>query len=692
MADKREIKSIRNLLSKNKITLNQLNNIIKGGKGVSKKNDSIIRQYNIIRGPIGKGVRGIQDYNKESKARAKSEGRKTGLAARLVHSELDLQDKKFISKGDVLRFKNKYNLKDKDLLRIAQGNPQTDLENKVYHEIKKIFTPEKMKRLPKGASKEGPNAKLYNDLRDSMSGSEYTQDQQDINEEAAKSLQANQEPNVTTLGAEDNKEQSPLEADIEKILNKATGGSPKINKAIAENIPQIYNAIQQSGYEQRPQFGSPTNSNLLQAYDELVNRIRPEESSVSKLARRYRPVTEALGGIGGKVGGAALGSAIGLPGIGGVLGSVLGDYGANKLTNYLTQEQPEFKTLADLLRGEEGGYIRRGRRGLADIIAGTQGQSSLLSRLPGIAANEARTSILANILRSAGKTDIGSTLGSASKYLTGYNPFDWLNPSQKVPLTFLQRLRGAAAAPVRGLGNLLGSKNAARNLRTALGTAEGLYDIGKATGINDWIANKLGFKKYTPFSYSGFETGEQLANPVITNALQRSLPFLQEQSSRLLGRPVSAQEALSGLNEQLVDVLTPQVMQRNIERSGEGISRKKIQQQRNIQRANRKAQIAEMQLQQAQQQQQFENAVNLAAQRAEENELQAILGARAGNLQAQQAVLGQKITPKPALRRTVPKQSKLWRVGEEIGRVTEPIIGRKIEEAFKVNPTVGPNS
>ena len=243
-------------------------------------------------------------------------------------------------------------------------------------------------------------------------------------------------------------------------------------------------------------------------------------------------------------------------------------------------------------------------------------------------------------------------------------------------------MRRGAAKPIRGLGNLLASPNAARNLRATLGIAEGLYGIGKATGLNDWLARKLGFVQQPQFTYTGFETGEQLANPIIASAVQRSLPFLQEQTGRLLGRNVTPEEVMGGLDIQLRDVLTPQVLQRNIQRANEDVARQQIQQQVNVEQANRQARQARELLQEQEQMQNFINAARINEQRAMEAELQADLGVRAGNLAAQQAVLGQKITPQPPLRRVVQQPTQLWDIAENAGRVIDPIAGQMIAKGL----------
>jgi len=692
MADKREIKAIRTLLSKYKINLKQLQAIIKGGKGVSKRNDEILKRYGTVRGSVGKTIRGMQDYNKQSREEAIAEGRSPSALGRLLHAESRtpgvLKDKSTITPKDVEGLRNFYKMSKPDFQRVVGGDPQNDFENKVYSESKKIFTPDKMKRLPETVKKDDPLVKSYNNLRDATSGSEYTQDQQDINQQFVEALGANQDPTVGGKEAViDEKEQNPVEKEIAGLLGKA--GIPEgAREAIAEHFPAFAQAYQQSGYEQRPQFGAPTDSPLLRGYDALVNRIRPEEGSVSKFARKYRPMTNLAAGLGGQAGGTALGALVGLPGVGRAAGGLLGSFGANKLTNYLTQEQPELTRLADLLRGGQGGYFSRGTRGLADIIAGTQGKQSTGGKLVNFLRGTNTADILRSLMSGSQRTTEGQLLGKLGKTLLGGNPLGWLYGGQQAPTKF-QRFRRGIASPIRGLGDILGSPNAARNIRLGLQGAQGLYDIGKATGINDWIARKLGFQQGPQYAHTGFETGEQLANPVIAGAVQQAIPFLQEQTSRILGRNVQPQEVMGNLDVQLRDVLMPQVMQRNIQRSNEDVTRRQIQQQVNIEQANQQARQAQRRLQEQEQAQNFEHQRALNQQRVMEAERQAELNIRANNLAAQQAALRQKITPQAPLRRVVQQPTRLWNVAEGVGNVIDPISGRLLAEGLpKVNPVV----
>jgi len=707
MADKREIKAIRALLSKYKINLKQLQAIIKGGKGVSERNDEILKRYGTVRGPVGKAVRGMQALNEQSKQKAKAEGRSTGLLGRFLHSESEkikkqearkaarkkkptpLKDKSDITPRDVQTFKNFYNLNEPDFQRILQGNPQNDFENKVYSESKKIFTPDKMKKLPKTANKDHPAVQSYTKARDATSGSEYTQEQQDLNQQLVETLRGNQDPTVGGKEpTEEQKEQSPVEKEVAGLLAKA-GVPAGASAAVAEHLPAFAQAYQQSGYEQRPQFGAPTDSPLVRGYDALINRIRPEEGGVSRFARKFRPMTNLAAGIGGRAGGTALGALVGLPALGGVAGGALGSLGANQLTNYLTQEQPELTRLADLLRGGQGGYFSRGTRGLADIIAGTQGKQSTAGKAVDFLRGTNTADILRSLMSGSQRTTEGQLLGKLGKTLLGGNPLGWLYGGQQAPTRF-QRFRRGVASPIRGLGNILGSPNAARNIRLGLQGAQGLYDIGKATGINDWIARKLGFQQGPQYAHTGFETGEQLANPVIAGAVQRAIPFLQEQTGRILGRDVQPQEVMGNLDVQLRDVLMPQVMQRNIQRANEDVARRQIQQQVNVEQANQQARQAQRLLQQQEQAQNFEHQRALNQQRAMEAERQAELNIRANNLAAQQAALGQKITPQAPLRRVVQQPTRLWNVAEGVGNVVDPISGRLLAEGLpqKVNPVV----
>jgi len=657
MAEKSEIKAIRALLSRNKITLRELRNIVSKGKGVSAKNDKILKSYNNIRGLPGKLIRNLAKTNKESAAKARAAGKNPSLLGRFVsygsQNVKDLIKKEKITPEDVTFFKNINNLNDKEFNKIVvKRNPQTEEERKIYSEAKKIFTADKMPELQKDIKKNSIT-NLYNKVRDTKSGSRYDQEQRDANEDLAKKFRT------------DSDKKSSAESEIAGLLGKIPGVSKGTGEKIAESLPDLYNAYQQYQPEPRPRYGQPTNSRLLGKYDNFINMVRPPETGIAKFARQARPFTNIGGSVGGGLAGTALGSTVGLPGLGGVAGQMLGSAGSNYLTNLLSkQNRGELAGLGDLLSGGQEGYFSRGKRGLADLIAGTKGKPATFGPL----------------------IDIYNRIADTGDY----NFYNMKNlGSRKAPLTRFQRLRRQAATPVRGLGNLLKDPNAANNIRAALSLLENIYNTSEEVGLNrqigkgfGYLGRKLGILGPEQPTYKGYETGDELANPIIENLLQSSRPFLQKQTSEMLGRNVSPEEVTMGLESELRNVLGPQIRQRNIDLSNANIANARIQQRKQIAAINRQTAIANEELRNMKQQQEYQQALRNQDLVAQESAMNVDLTRRGNRLTAEEAVLGQKQTPQPELRRVIPKPTRLWDIAEQTAAVRDPIIGRKVDEFF----------
>lgn len=304
------------------------------------------------------------------------------------------------------------------------------------------------------------------------------------------------------------------DAQVQDQLNQAQRRMEQQQKAL-EAISEIAPTLAQTGLQayrqgapQVPQFGGPTGIPSVDAYDRLINFVRPERTGFQKAMAAYSPYASQAGtAIGGAFGGPV-----------GAAGGYVGGLGLGSLLSRLGQPQPELAGLGGRVSGI-GQWVtgEQPKRGLIDRLLGRQAQPTLTQRARGT---------------------IGGGIEGAGNWLSQPGRAD--------------QLRNA----------LIGYELTA-SLMNELGIGDKL-----SRGI-PWLAEKVGLispeERY--LRNVGAGTGYGIAASALPAALQFAVPELQRQASDFYGYQVPANDVVRGLDAQLRGAIGNQMVEQDIKQS-----------------------------------------------------------------------------------------------------------------------------
>jgi len=601
---------------------------------------------------------------------------------------------KVVHLGTLKKFKEFYNVTNKELERIITQGPATDpsvekirreFEAAVFDDFNKYFTSGNMATLsPK--MKDNPLAQLYNKLQAIKDPTTMkTPAQAEGVQELSETLQDEPAYKVVTPQPEQTgaQETSVLRPPAEVIGEQVTGLGksliPKLQEALAnkeksevkaaktkeekEAIKQKYarqkeiaSVVGQTGGQlvgmgaeayQRgappiAPFGTPGQSELLNKYDALINMMRPERTGFQKTLAALSPygtqAGSALGQAIGQLSGGPLGQAIG-----GTAGSLLG-LGAQELAKRYGQPEPEFAKLGRFLSGTRPGFFSGGKRGLAGLIAGEDPRSTL--------------QIGYDLLR-----------GRPGRGRTG-------------------RLRSALGGGVRRLGEFIGSPGQAQQLRNILQIGQGLYDVGEELGINPIksLGRKLGLVGPEQQMTMPQPGGYNIAAAALPSALEFIVPTLQRQAEQFYGHPVPPQDIVQGLDEQLLAAAGPQIVAQNIRESELAGKRQALNLKKAGVKVDRATQQALNKLKKQQQQQKFQRTAQRQDLAERENLERAKMQAKRGRLSAVEAASGQQVIMQQPLERATRQPGLpegLDIAAQQLQQATTPFVQHTISEALR---------
>jgi len=411
-----------------------------------------------------------------------------------------------------------------------------------------------------------------------------------------------------------------------------------LSQGFQQLTPQVINAIQQ-GEEPIAQFGNPNAPGMLGTYDRFVNLVRPERTAgqrfLSGASRLATPTGTTIGQVAGNIVGGPLGGALG--GLAGSLLGAAGQYGLNKLA----QPKSEFYNIGTGLAGEAPGYFSAGTRGLAGLISGEQPVSKL-----------------------------GALFGGASQ-----------------PAGRIGRLRGALGSGVRTAGRFLQQPGSASQLRNILSAGKAIYDLGNELGLGEkarWIAEKLGLVSRRP-GLNASLGGQNMAASILPSAYAWMVPELQRQSRGYLGYSPPAQALLSGIDEEMLAALTPQIVEQELTGSKIRSKAQSLAAQQRAQQAAAPIQQAAETLQQQQQQQRFARKAQMGGLRGAGETERAKLAAQRRNIAIDEIQSGQPLRIYPGLQ-PVPAYGStpevLEAVGSGLSAIGQPLLQEQVRRSF----------
>jgi len=429
---------------------------------------------------------------------------------------------------------------------------------------------------------------------------------------------------------------------------------PELIRPIAQELINIGQQAYERGAPEIPRFGvGRPQSPRLRAYDELINRMRPERTTAQRAAAALAP----YGTQGGASLGQIIGTALGGPGLGTVAGGAagaLGGLGLGTALSRLSRPEPELAKLGRLISGTRAGWLRGGTRGLAGLISGEDPRSTLR---------------------------------------TGFGLF-----RRRAPQGRVGRLRQRLGSGVRTAGEWLGQPGRAEQIRSGLEIGEAAIDLGRELGLGRLLgrgARGLGQRlgifpqepQYTPQG--------DLAGMAINPVLAGFVPALQQQAERYMGRPLPAEMFARGLDAQMLAAIGPQLASQEIKQSAIRGKRQALAQRKAGIEVNRATQEALSRLTGQQQEQAFGRAVRREGLRGREMVERARMQAQRNQLAQAEALSGQQVRLQMPLER-IPQQpgaaEALMATAGAVQQATTPFVQSRIMQALnqpapiQVNP------
>jgi len=429
---------------------------------------------------------------------------------------------------------------------------------------------------------------------------------------------------------------------------------PELLRPMAQELINIGQQAYERGAPETPRFGTGRpQSQTLRAYDELINRMRPERTTAQRAAAAVAP----YGAQGGASIGQLIGTALGGPGFGTVAGGAagaLGGLGLGAALNKLSRPEPELAQLGRLLSGTRAGWLRGGTRGLAGLISGEDPRSTLR---------------------------------------TGFGLF-----RRRAPQGRVGRLRQSLGSGVRTAGEWLGQPGRAEQIRTGLEIGEAAMGLGRELGLDKLLARgarglgqRLGIFPQTPQQYT--PQGD-LAGMAINPVLAGFVPALQQQAERYMGRQLPAEMFTRGLDAQMLAAIGPQLARQEIKQSAIRGKRQALAQRKAGIEVNRATQEALSRLTGQQQEQAFGRAVRREGLRGREMVERARMQAQRNQLAQAEALSGQQVKLQMPLER-IPQQpgvpEALMATGSALQQATTPFVQSRIMQALNQSAPIQVN-
>ena len=401
-------------------------------------------------------------------------------------------------------------------------------------------------------------------------------------------------------------------------------------------------------------------SPALAAYDELINRIRPERTTAQRAAAAFAPygtqTGATLGGLAGTaLGGPGLGSAIG----GGV--GALAGLGLEAALSRAGKPDPELSALGKLIGGAPAGWLRSGQRGLAGLISGEDPRSSLR---------------------------------------TGFGLFRGRGPTGR-----MSGLRRSIGGGLRGVGDWLSQPGRAQQIRGALATGEAAYGLGEELGINRAIRSlgeRLGILSPQVGVSGQYYPGGSLAAQSINPVIQQFAPVLQQQASKFMGREIPAEMVTRGLTQEMLGTMVPQLAKQELKKSETRSRRQALEQRKQALSADASIQAAINQLKGQQQQETFGRNIRQQELQGREMVERSRMQAARNQLSKLEALSGQQVQLQMPIERVAQQPGvpeALMATGGMVQQAITPYVQSQITQALnqpsssgpiQVNPTTRP--
>jgi len=396
----------------------------------------------------------------------------------------------------------------------------------------------------------------------------------------------------------------------------------------AQQLGRIPQATGQIG--ELPRFGAPSDSRILNAYDQFVNTSKAKRTPMQQRIASAAPLLTGAANLAGIVGGGALGAKVGLPLAGATLGSRILGQGTESLARRFSTPKGRMASIAERLIPQQDIGTRL-RRSIGNLASGqTTGLANYFSNRLGMQPNY-RTGLARYIASRPGFKTLGNLMGGGK------------------PAGFLESLRGTLTNP-----------NFASNVRSGLEDSIALYELGDALGLNKYagralgaIGRKLGFgrggNRIPEPSATGRETGQEHAGNIVSGLAGRYFPGRRQEIINEYGYDPGAYGE-SGILEGARAALTPQEAAYDIRRAG---IRRREQEEGILGEGQRRSNLLERKreaLRRRAQQQRFEERSGIQDLREQEAEMAAEINAQNRRLDTTGISLGQQAQPVPLRR------------------------------------------
>jgi len=639
----------------------------------------------------------FKTFDKEVLEAAKKKDKESGGKGSLLNvliTDLNKRTeeiKNTITYDDINNFAKEHKLTKEEFSNVINNIPETNKERKAQVDYRKLIRGKKFAPISK-FKKDVKLRKEYEDASNlSNTTTAKTTEQQEANKAAIESLlntpaYTNQQvintripsgpldpstvirKQFSNLGKEGMaRALYSMARDKNKEINaaKTLVEKQKINQKYAEQAnrlktiyPEIQNLIStatqtyQRGAPPVKKFGKPTSSDLLTAYDKVVNALTPERTRAQRFMAASAPYSTqagaSLGSILGTLGGGPLGGAVG-----GSVGSLLG-LGTGGLLEQYSQPQSRVQTMLNQLgkkiSGTPAGYFRGGTRGLAGIISGTEDPRSTWQNL----------------------------FGSA--------------PSTPPPSGRIGALRSALGRRVQQGGEFLSQPNSAEGIRSGIETLQALYGLTGELGINEFVGNQIG-RLGRKIGVFGPEVNmseipnisNQIAASAIPTALQFGVPELQRQAAEFFGRPVPVQDVTQGLDQQIMAALAPNMAQQNIQSSRIIGKKEALRMKKAALKVDRQTQAALNKLNAQQKVSQFQQATQRQDLMNREMIARAKMNAQRNRISAAEVLSGQNMRVLPPIERIQPQPGipeALNVLASQVQQNINPILQSKISQSL----------
>ena len=595
----------------------------KRAKNASSQESPIDYVRGEIRALSDAGAKRILKYFDDQKAEAlktkKSTKRLKQIQSNIDTLKKELKDpnlyKKEIKAQKPMTEKNKKNLKFLYNLQSRQ-NPELKKNYPTFNSYLKQYEP----KAKAGGKKTAKAAKAIRDVGKITN-------------------QAGQELKI----APENISQAQTVAEIERRKQLFNTLYPGVQD-IVENIGDAY----QQGAPPVERFGTPSSNELLNAYDDLVNVVRPERTQAQRGMAAFAPYAAKTGGTLGTT----LGSLIGGPGFGSALGGGIGSALGLALKDRLEkggQPDPELASIGKLISGTPTGYFKSGKPGLAGLISGEDTRSTL------------------------------RTLGGLRR--------------RPGPIGKIGDIRRSVGSGVKSFGNWLSEPGRAQQIRSGIEGAQALYGLTGELGINSLVGSglsrlgrALGILSPDAGNLQSGGTGQDIARLALPSALDFAVPELQRQASQFYRRPVSAQRVTRGLDQQLLGAIGSQMAGQNIRSSQLQGQKEALMARKDASRVDKEMQQVLNMIKAQQQNQAFTRNVRRQNFNAREMFERAKINARRNKLAKMELLSGQPIVnPLPLERAQTPAgiPEALNFIANETQKATGPFVQSRLSDIFK---------